>query len=198
MLILLTASSIGFFYREKFATPKVYEWIKRGLIITVVAGFLRQGLKLWRPELFSMIGYELKLDDFHFGSKPPLYYLTGYEGILRWQGIFAGPNNYGYFLVAFFPLVLLFFGEKIKKLEQISFFQWINIGIIILRILAMLMALSRAVILGGLFILIITNWNRIKKKKKLLLRGGIGLVAVLVVLSLVKWQSTIGHLTSKL
>jgi hypothetical protein len=66
MFILLSATSIGFFYREKLSHPVLYGWLKWGLIVTVVVGFLRQGMKLWKPELFSLIGYELKLDDFQF------------------------------------------------------------------------------------------------------------------------------------
>jgi hypothetical protein len=115
-------------------------------------------MKLLHPDLFSRLGYELKLDDFRFGAKPPLYYLTGYEGTLRRQGLFAGPNNYGYFLVAFFPVILTFFtpllggegGAKRRKwglIKNFTLFQRINFSIIALRILAMLMTLSRAVIL---------------------------------------------------
>ncbi|MDR0606908.1 MAG: hypothetical protein LBG52_00820 [Candidatus Peribacteria bacterium] len=109
LVILLSASGIGFFYRENFTGEK---WAQRrsrllrGLYITVIAGFFRQALKLVRPEFFSRIGYELHLDDRQFDQKPPLYYLTGWEGTLRRQGLFSGPNNYGYFLVAFFPLIL--------------------------------------------------------------------------------------------
>ncbi|MBQ7074134.1 hypothetical protein IJM86_03600 [bacterium] len=55
------------------------------------------------------MGYTLNLDNYQYGMKPPIYYLTGYEGTLRWQGLFSGPNNYGYFLVGFFPLVVLLF-----------------------------------------------------------------------------------------
>jgi hypothetical protein len=76
LFILLSATSIGFFYRKKLYGTQIITRLKRMLIITVVGGFLRQGLKLLNPDLFSRIGYELKLDDFHFGEKPPLYYLT--------------------------------------------------------------------------------------------------------------------------
>ena len=212
MFILLSASSIGFFYREKFMNLNLHTRLKRGLIATVIIGFLRQGLKLWKPDLFAHIGYELKLDDFHFGEKPPIYYLTGYEGKLRWQGLFAWPNNYGYFLVAFFPLILLFFGitplhkstqrgfrnELLHNIKSLTLFQWFNIGMLTLRILAMVMSLSRAVLLGGVLALVITNRSFFKQHKKLLLRGGIGCLGVLLLLSLMKRQSTIGHLTSKL
>ncbi|MDR0369074.1 MAG: hypothetical protein LBH96_00630 [Candidatus Peribacteria bacterium] len=64
--------------------------------------------------------------------------------------------------------------------------------------LAMLMTLSRAVIIGGILILLLLNRNTIKKNKKLLLRGGIGLVISICLLSLRKRDSTLGHITQKL
>jgi hypothetical protein len=127
-----------------------------------------------------------------------LYYLTGYEGTLRRQGLFSGPNNYGYFLVAFFPLVLLFFSEKISQIKQWTMIQRINAGVITLWIFAMVMTLSRAVILGGVLVLILLNWSCSREKKKLLFRGGGVVLLLLVALSLLKRDSTLGHLTSKL
>ena len=197
MFILLSATSIGYFYRNIFSNKKFLSNIKRGLILTIIIWLLRQGAKLITPTFFERIGYG-PLDDFHFWSNPPLYYLTGYEGTLRRQGIFAGPNNYGYFLVAFFPLILLFFGEKIKNLKQISLFQWINIGIICLWIIAMIMTLSRAVILWGILVLIILNRKTIKTNKKRLLWWWISLAIIITILSILKRESTLWHLTSKL
>lgn len=198
MVILLTATTIGFFYNNIFNRPKVVKRLQRGLIITIIIGFLRQFAKLIAPDIFGFLGYELKLDDFQFWEKPPLYYLTGYEGTLRRQGIFSGPNNYGYFLIAFLPMILLFFGEKIKNLKTISLFQRINIGIIALRILAIGMTLSRSAILGGILILILLNWKTIKTQKKLLIRGGSILLIAIAGLSLLKRESTLWHITQKL
>ncbi|MDR0859551.1 MAG: hypothetical protein LBO09_00795 [Candidatus Peribacteria bacterium] len=109
----------------------------------MAVGFLRQGLKLLRPDFFSWIGYELHLNDRQFDQKPPLYYLTGWEGTLRRQGLFSGPNNYGYFLVAFFPVILSF--TRQHRDQKAS--QRLKLGILFIWILAMLMTLSRAVIL---------------------------------------------------
>ena len=198
LFVLLSATSVGFFYHKKCSSLSVVHWLKWGLLVVVVVGFVWQGLKLGMPEIFAHMGYELKLDDFHFGEKPPIYYLTGYEGTLRWQGLFAGPNNYGYFLVAFFPLMLLFFGESLKKLKSLTIFQWVNIGILVLWMVAMVMTLSRAVILGGMLVVVLVNWSFLKQKKKLLLRGGVACVGVLVLLSFMKRESTLGHLSSKL
>ncbi|MDR0283076.1 MAG: hypothetical protein LBI53_07520 [Candidatus Peribacteria bacterium] len=66
ILILLTATIIGFFYQQKINTTEGIQRLKRTLIITVIAGFIRQGMKLLFPEWFGQLGYELKLDDFHF------------------------------------------------------------------------------------------------------------------------------------
>lgn len=196
--ILLSATSIGFFYQNKFNNPKIIKQFKRFLIITVIWGFLWQIAKLISPEFFWLLWYELKLDDFHFWEKPPLYYLTWYEGTLRRQGIFSGPNNYGYFLIAFFPTILLFFWERIKNIKQINLWQRINISIIILWIVAILLTLSRSAILGGILILIIVNRKYIKTKKKLLIWGGIVLVIIIALLSALKRDSTLGHITQKL
>ncbi|MDR2190321.1 MAG: hypothetical protein LBP53_03920 [Candidatus Peribacteria bacterium] len=154
------------------------------MLLTVIIGFVWQGLKLWKPDFFASLGYELKLDDFQFGSKPPLYYLTGYEGILRRQGLFAGPNNYGYFLIAFFPLILLFStplgtmgkGRKVRRTSLITLplVQQIPTLLLFLRIAAMLMTLSRAVIVGGVIVLLLCYRQQIKKLKKPVLGGILG------------------------
>ena len=89
LVILLTASWIGYFLQQKGKKliPPL-SWLQRGLMGIVILGRIRQLGKLLFPDFFFSIGYG-KLDDFHFGSKPPLYYLTGFEGSLRRQGIFS-------------------------------------------------------------------------------------------------------------
>ena len=49
---------------------------------------LRASLAGCKADFFASFGYG-PLDDFHFGAKPPIYYLTGFQGTLRWQGLFA-------------------------------------------------------------------------------------------------------------
>lgn len=195
--ILLSASAVGFFYQKTFKHLKVFQWIAGGLMMIVILGFLWQGAKLLYPDFFFSLGYG-PLDDFQFGEKPPLYYLTGYEGTLRWQGLFSGPNNYGYFLVAFFPLILLFFGESLRKIKSWTLSQRINVLLVIIWMLAMGMTLSRSVLIAGFLVLIFINIPLLKKNKRLLIGGGIALVIVFGILSLLKRESTLWHLTSKL
>lgn len=92
------------------------------------------------------------MDDFAFGVQPPIYYLTGYEGTLRWQGIFAGPNNYGYFLVLFFPLMLKLFPIRSLNFKKYAQQDWKNLGVMLLWIITILATLSRTALLGMLVV----------------------------------------------
>jgi len=58
---------------EKFLNYAIYT-----LVAIVMFGFFRQFAKLFFPDFFTWIGYG-PLDDFAYGIRPPLYYLTGYE-----------------------------------------------------------------------------------------------------------------------
>ncbi|MFA5747726.1 MAG: hypothetical protein WC872_01300, partial [Candidatus Absconditabacterales bacterium] len=147
VLIFLTASGIGYVISKKnkiTLITKYINFLKYILIVTLIVGFVWQILKFIWPDWFWHIGYG-PFDNFKFGVKPPIYYLTGYEGTSRWQGIFSGPNNYGYFLIAFLPLLILLFKEKFNSLkEKFSLLKemFINnrkIGFIILWILAILL-----------------------------------------------------------
>lgn len=92
------------------------------------------------------------MDDFAFGVQPPIYYLTGYEGTLRWQGIFAGPNNYGYFLILFFPLILKIFPTRSLKYKNYSKSDWKNWSFVLLWIITILATLSRTALIGMLVV----------------------------------------------
>lgn len=156
------------------------------LLWVVIIGFIRQILKLLKPERFASMWYSLKLDDFAFWANPPIYYLTWFEGTLRRQWLFSWPNNYGYFLVAFFPILL----AQLKKTNKLS------ILTTVLRVLAMILTLSRAVFIWWLIILILTYRTQIKRYKKLIIWWWIWFFCLLIIISLRKRDSTIGHLSS--
>ncbi|HRX63891.1 MAG TPA: hypothetical protein P5060_02180 [Candidatus Absconditabacterales bacterium] len=197
LIVFLTASFVGYCGIKKINMKEI-SWFQYLLIGIVVIGFLWQILKIIRPEMFMNIGYG-KFDDFYFGANPPIYYLTGFEGTTRWQGIFAGPNNYGYFLIAFLPLVLLWWNTGIKKLKNIFKNPISNINFLYLGlwILAILMTLSRSAILGMalIFVLLAKDW--IKKNKKAAMIIGIILVLGIAGLSVLKGSSTVGHIQAK-
>jgi len=197
LIVFLTASFVWYCGIKKINMKEI-SWFQYLLIWIVVIGFLWQILKIIRPEMFMNIWYG-KFDDFYFGANPPIYYLTGFEWTTRWQWIFAGPNNYGYFLIAFLPLVLLWWNTGIKKLKNIFKNPISNINFLYLGlwILAILMTLSRSAILGMalIFVLLAKDW--IKKNKKAAMIIWIILVLGIAGLSVLKWSSTVWHIQAK-
>jgi len=198
LFIFLSATFIGRIFTEK-NTNKYINFLKYLLITTLIGWFLRQGLKFIRPDIFLHIGYG-PFNDFKFWIKPPIYYLTWYQGTPRRQGIFSWPNNYGYFLIAFLPAVIFLFKEKfdvIKKLVVTNKKTIINVSITLLWLLAIILTLSRTAFIGWMIGLAIMNVQRIRKHKKISLWIGIALLAWLIGLSVLKWASTLGHIKAK-
>lgn len=205
LFIFLSASFVWYVGIKKIKTQDI-SWFQYFLMWIVVAGFLWQIMKIARPEIFMNIWY-WKFDNFYFGSNPPIYYLTGFEWTTRWQWLFSGPNNYGYFLVAFLPLITLWRSNGVKSirwfLEKIknAFLmptQGSSILLVLLWIIAIAMTLSRAAIIGAvlIFILLGKNWIRKNKKTSIALFGVI--ILAIVWLSIIKSESTIWHIQAKL
>lgn len=198
LFIFLSASFIGRLFSEK-NTNNFLKFLKYVLITTLIAGFLRQGLKFIWPDLFLHIGYG-PFNDFKFGIKPPIYYLTWYKGTPRRQGIFSWPNNYGYFLIAFLPAICFFLKQKftsIKEIFRANKTTIINSSIIVLRILAIVLTLSRTAFIGWIVGLAVMNIQWVRQHKKISLGIGIALLAGLVGLSILKWASTLWHIQAK-
>ncbi len=199
IFIFLSASFLWFVSKDKIKNIQKFGRIWYLLMSIVLLGFVWQWAKLIWPEFFMNIWYG-PLNDFFFGKNPPIYYLTGYEWTLRWQWLFAGPNNYGYFLIAFLPIVLLSFKVKINKWKEI--FNWKNkqfwnLTLMMVWILAILFTLSRTAILWWAFVFILLNINWIKKNK---IKSSIIIlmwIIWIIVLSLLKDTSTINHILAK-
>ena len=198
LFIFLSATFIWRIFTED-TTNKYLKYIKYLLITTLIVWFLRQGLKFIWPNIFFNIGYG-PLNDFKFGVKPPIYYLTWYQGTARRQGIFSWPNNYGYFLIAFLPAVILFCKEKLKNIKELFIMNKkviINSAIVVLRIIAIVLTLSRTAFIWWIVGLAIMTVQRIKKHKQISWSIGIVFLAGLVGLSILKWASTMGHIKAK-
>lgn len=193
--IFLTASFVGHVLaKAKESEQKMSRFWTRIMYVllgVVVIGFVRQGAKLIFPDRFMSIGYG-PLNDFFYGIKPPLYYLTGLGGTLRRQGIFAGPNNYGYFLVALLPVILWI--TPTPSLHKEGKWKWILPA---LRIITIFMTLSRAAAVGLLVVLAIMYRKRILSHKKIALWISIVFILGIVGLSVLKWTSTLAHITAK-
>jgi hypothetical protein len=198
LVIFLTASFVWFAWIKKINIKHI-SWFQRFLLLIVSFGFLWQIIKIIRPEIFMNLGYG-NFDDFYFGSNPPIYYLTSFEWTTRWQGIFSGPNNYGYFLIAFLPLVLLWWWKWLDKIKSIIKNPFWNLDIlfVILRILAIVMTLSRSAIIWMILIIWLLSKDWIKKNKKIAIWIFWIFVLWMVWLSFLKSESTVNHIKAKL
>ena len=193
MFILMSAGFFGYVVSEKWQKSKLIQILPRVLVSIVIIGFLWQWAKILRPDFFYSIGY-WGLNDYAQWEKPPIYYLTWYEWTLRRQGFFSWPNNYGYFLVAFLPFVWRFFTNNIKKKEDTT----LSILALVVWMAWMVATLSRAALVWMVVVFIVLYRNKLKSKKRWLIRWWVWLLVVLAVLSVVKRESTVWHITSKL
>ena len=198
LLIFLSSTFIGRLFSKK-NTNNFLKFLKYLLIITLLFWFLRQWLKFIRPDFFLHIGYG-PFNDFKFGIKPPIYYLTWYQWTPRRQGVFSWPNNYGYFLIAFLPAILFFLQQKFTNIKQFFLSNRtaiINSTIIVLWILAIVLTLSRTAFIGWIVGLAIINIQWIRTHRKISLGIGIALLVWLIGLSVLKWASTLWHIKAK-
>ncbi len=191
--ILISASFFGYVISEKWQKSKLIQILPRVLVTIVWLWFLWQWAKLLWPDFFYSLWYWW-LDDYSYWENPPIYYLTWYQWTLRRQWFFSWPNNYWYFLVAFLPLVRWFFTNNIKKKQNTV----LSVLAIIVWLAWMWATLSRAVLVWIVIVFISLYWNKLKTKKRLLLRWWVWIVVALAVLSVLKRESTIWHITSKL
>ncbi len=208
IFLFLSATFIGhslFHLGTKKQVSTIHHTIKKfvdGFVWILVAlvgfWFLWQWAKLLFPDFFFWLWYGA-LNDFYFGANPPLYYLTWFEGTLRWQWIFAGPNNYWYFLVAFFPLILSYFKFSFSSLQ--TFFlkktNLISLGVYFLWFAAILATLSRSALLGILVIFLLRNIRRWKRHWKVSILIFIVVLLWILGLSFLKESSTLAHITAK-
>ena len=193
MFILISASFLWYAVSEKWQKSKLIKILPWVLVWIVWAWFLWQWAKLLRPDFFYSLGYG-GLNDYAQGENPPIYYLTWYQWTLRWQGFFSWPNNYWYFLVAFLPFIWRFFMNKIKKKEDTV----LSVFALVVRMAWMVATLSRAVLVWMVVVFVALYWKELKSKKRWLIRWGIWLLVALAVLSVLKRESTVWHITSKL
>ena len=184
--------------RQAFNVQRFLQRVKYFLITTLIIWFIRQIAKFILPDLFFKIWYG-PFQDFVFGAKPPIYYLTGFHGTSRRQWLFSWPNNYGYFLTALFPAIIVLCKNKWQwiKLRMKNKQAIRNTIFIALRIAAIIATLSRTAAIGGIVGLAVLNFQRIKKHKKTARWVAIIVLLWILGLSVLKWASTLGHIQAK-
>jgi len=193
LVIFLTSTFVWYVWIKKL-NLKDFSWIQYSLMCILLVWFIRQILKIVKPDLFMDLWY-WKLDDFYYWNRPPIYYLTWYEGTMRWQWIFAGPNNYWYFLVAFLPLILLSWWWTWQELKNFIKNPGKNLNFLltILWLVAIAMTLSRSAILWTVVVFAFLARNWIKEHKKISIWILCVIIAWIVWLSFLKPESTLGH-----
>ena len=193
MFILISSTFLWYIISDKWQKSILIQILPRILVWIVWLWFLWQCAKLLRPDFFYSLWYWW-LDDYSYWENPPIYYLTWYKWTLRRQWFFSWPNNYGYFLVSFLPLVRRFFTNKIKKNENTV----LSILALVIRMAWMVATLSRAVLVWIVIVFLALYRNKLKSKKRWLLRWWIWVLIILAILSVLKRESTVWHITSKL
>lgn len=208
LFLFLSATFLGHIFAKPGTKKHIIERDKKvynflgffvwTLVSVVFIWFLWQGAKIIFPDIFFWLGYG-PLNDFFFWVNPPIYYLTGFWGTLRWQGIFAGPNNYGYFLVVFLPLIISYFTFSLNSWKDIFIKKQnlISLFVYILRCSAIILTLSRSALLGTIVVLFLMNIHRWKRHRKISI-AMIGIVIIGILgLSFLKSSSTLAHITAK-
>lgn len=193
LVIFLTSTFVWYTWIKKFEI-KDFSWMQYLLMWILWIWFIWQILKIIKPDLFMSMWYG-KLDDFSYWSNPPKYYLTSYEWTMRWQWLFAGPNNYGYFLVAFLPLILLLWWWTWQELKNFIKNPGKNLNFLltILWFAAIVLTLSRSAIVWSAVVIAFLARNWIKEHKKISIWILCVLVAWIIWLSFLKPESTLGH-----
>lgn len=189
--IFLTAIFVGHVL-AKWSPDKMRKLL-RGifvLFLTILGvGLLWQIAKICWPDLFYQIGYA-PLGDWVFGKNPPLYYLTWPGGYPRLSWIFSGPNNYWYLLVGLFG----FWWRYIRSYVKSNFIKTV---LWLLFAFSLLWTMSRGAILGVFLQLIALSFVLFHAKRKYIWTLIITGVVVVWALSILKWGSTMAHVTAK-
>ena len=108
--LLITLSAVFIWHtalkHKKKHTKEIAELIYRLIAFIIIFGAVYQGVKMFMPDLFLQLWYG-PIGDYVVGANPPLRYRTGPWWLPRLQGLFAWPNNYGYFLAGIFSFLLI-------------------------------------------------------------------------------------------
>ncbi len=192
LLILVSAMFIGtllILVEDK----RIYKELLMMCGIILIWWLLRQWAKIVFPEAISALGYG-PVGDYTLESAPPLYYRTWPGGWMRLQWLFSGPNNYGFFLVAYFSvLIARIFGKNKEGRNKTIFKRLLGV----LFALSIARTLSRGVVVGAwvqLIFLVRLFKPQWKRWLTWIIGGG---VVVVVALSVLKPASTLGHISAR-
>ncbi len=192
VLILVSGMFIGTLF-PNLSEERVRKDILMLCGIVIVGGLVRQLLKITFPDMISSLGYG-PVGDYTLTSAPPLYYRTWPGGRMRLQWLFSWPNNYGYFLVAYFSVLI---GILFKKNKWGTSIDRMKRLLVILFAGSIVRTLSRGVVVGvGVQLILLIRFFKPQWKRRIMRIVWVWVVAV-VGLSVLKPASTLGHITAR-
>jgi len=153
-IILIGFSIFSLNKKEKEDFYKFFiKLIKTVLIISLILAIIR----FTYPEILYYLWF-WKLWDWTNWVRPPVFYQTGSNWIQRLSGLFSWPNHFSFFLIAFWPIIILY--TIFKKIH----FIWI-----ILFLLLLIWTLSRSAFLAfsvEILLISIFIWKNYKQYRK--------------------------------
>lgn len=194
LFLLLSGVVLGVLRQQdsdKHLERGILIFLQRVILVFLLGWFVWQIAKIIFPDLMQVLGYGA-IGDYVQWVNPPIYYRTGPGGMMRWQGLFAWPNNYGFWLVATAALTLWMALSKEYKAISVT-----TKSILLLTFLgAAVLTFSRGVIVGVIVeVCLLIWWLAPQYKKYLVWLVGVGVVW-LVWLSLYKPGSTVWHVAA--
>ncbi|MFA7284350.1 MAG: hypothetical protein WC004_00825 [Candidatus Absconditabacterales bacterium] len=193
MVIFWTAGLVGYVVQADDQQTKSWVvFIVRLSRFVLLIGLIVQGSKVLFPELWYRLGFG-PLNIYQAGVAPPLYYLTQQGGVMRYSGLFSGPNNFAFWLIGMMPLLWAESGKL--KAEGGRHGRWMDIVKKIGLLAFAGLNLGRALLVGLLSQLMIAAAKQSWVKKHLFAVGlGIGLIIGLFgYITYLKWDSTTEH-----
>jgi len=196
LFILISSIFIGYLAQIAKKDKEIYSFYKflfSVLIFILIFSVVWQFLKFIMPWFFYKIWY-WSIWDYVNGQNPPIYYRTGKWWMPRFSGLFAGPNNYWFFLVSYFSFFIInIFKDWLDKIQK----SFGKLSKLLTYVLSLIFILSRGAVLWvWVQVLIFSQkfWHKINKKVFYTI---ISLWLIWVVwLSIWKWPSTLLHLQS--
>lgn len=180
-IIFYTAARVGYSSLLTQSDIANYiKWICSVIIRLIGIGLVWQWLKWIFPDWFYNILWYGPVGDYVVWKAHPIYYRTWPWGRPRFSWLFSGPNNLWYLLVAYASIIPLY----------VTSLRWR-----LLYYITIIFTLSRAAIIGS-WIQWLTQLIRRYNDRRWIAILWIGSVVIAIwILSIVKWASTLEHIT---
>ncbi len=196
-IIFLTSTFVWYVLKDKISKDNMLSFLNfvfTLIIVVIFAWIIWQLLKFGFKDEFIKYLWYWNVWDWAFGESPPVYYRTWEDWFPRLSWLFAWPNNYWFFLVAFFSFFIYKCIEFVDKnlLSPKDYIKWLLYSGV--YIISWLLTFSRWFIVWTL----IQFWyflpKFIKQSKKAIIWIVSSVIILIIWLTLFKLDSTIAHI----